>query len=251
MSEQTPHDRLFTFEQDSAYHSPVKMRYRVGTLLFAVVWAVCANPCFFFVTIVAQSPRFVGLCTAAFWQAQCLQIQYSKLRYLSMTLIAASCRQAVLLLLRCDVAPQLPLQRQTRRFNHSANRCSAPFRTSHAYSAVHLGARALSIRNPHVGMLAPATTLSAVASTVALKDGNDPIMFCGLDWKTGRICSPPIRFFCASVGVGTTADEACCGNAWKYPSERSSKRQTVHLSCGFNCRHSVKISCAPSHFSKE
>lgn len=40
MSEQTPHDRLFTFEQDSAYHSPVKMRYRVGTVLFAVVWAV-------------------------------------------------------------------------------------------------------------------------------------------------------------------------------------------------------------------
>ena len=39
-SEQTHHDRLFTFDQESAYKSPWKMRYRVGNVIFAVVWAV-------------------------------------------------------------------------------------------------------------------------------------------------------------------------------------------------------------------
>ncbi len=40
MNEQTPQDRLFTFDQDSAYKSAWKMRYRVGNILFAVVWTV-------------------------------------------------------------------------------------------------------------------------------------------------------------------------------------------------------------------
>ena len=43
MSEQTHHDRVSTFDQESAYKSPWKMRYRVGNVIFSVVWAVCCR----------------------------------------------------------------------------------------------------------------------------------------------------------------------------------------------------------------
>lgn len=40
MNEQTHHHRLFTFDQVSPSKSPQKMRYRVGNVIFAVVWTL-------------------------------------------------------------------------------------------------------------------------------------------------------------------------------------------------------------------